>query len=484
MPTTIANTFIPTIGDNDHPYRNGAWTPNYVEYDANELKVTGEIPRDLNGLYVRNTENPMHEAIGVYHPFDGDGMIHAMRFQDGKAFYRNRFVRTEGFLAELQEGRALWAGITADPSLSEREGWGARGGMKDASSTDVVIHNKKVLSTFYQCGDAYRLDSTSLDTLGKESWVPGDGISAHPKVDLATGELLFFNYSKQAPYMHYGVVSANGELKHFVPIPLPGPRLPHDMAFTKNYSILCDFPLFWDPKLLEKNIHAARFYADTPSRFAVIPRYGDSNEVRWFEADPTFVLHFTNAFEQDNEIILDGYFQQNPEPGPLEGAPRKYARMMGYLDLHSMQPRFHRWRFNLKTGAVTETDLDEKVLEFGTINQTFAGREARYSYSTTGEPGHFLLNGFVKHDLHKQSSDCFAAAAGEFVSEASFAPRTGAIEEDDGFLVSFTTNLREDISECIVMDARNLSAGPICRIQLPHRICSGTHAAWAGEDEL
>ena len=99
-------------------------------------------------------------------------------------------------------------------------------------------------------------------------------MSAHPKVDPKTGELLFFNYSKQAPYMHYGVVDESNQLAHYVDIPLPGPRLPHDMAFTENYVILNDFPLFWDPRLLEHDVHLPRFYPDIPSRFAVLPRRG------------------------------------------------------------------------------------------------------------------------------------------------------------------------------------------------------------------
>ena len=115
--------------------------------------------------------------------------------------------------------------------------------------------------------------------------------------------------------MRYGVVDANNDLVHITDIPLPGPRLPHDMAFTPNYAILNDFPLFWDPKLLEADIHLPGFHPDMPSRFAVIPRRGGPDDIRWFEADPTFVLHFTNAYEDGDEIVLDGFFEGDPAPG-------------------------------------------------------------------------------------------------------------------------------------------------------------------------
>ena len=161
-----------TIAPNDHPYMNGAWTPNYDEYDATDMQVIGEIPRDIDGVYVRNTENPAHPALeGLYHPFDGDGMIHAVGFRDGKAFYRNRFVRTDGFLAEQEAGGPLWAGIAERPENSIRQdGWGARGRMKDGSSTDITVHNGVALSSFWQCGELYRLDPTTLETLGKSTW--------------------------------------------------------------------------------------------------------------------------------------------------------------------------------------------------------------------------------------------------------------------------------------------------------------------------
>ena len=67
--------------DDDHPYRSGAWRPQHVEYDADDLDVQGELPDDLYGVYLRNTENPLHPAIARYHPFDGDGMIHKVSFR-------------------------------------------------------------------------------------------------------------------------------------------------------------------------------------------------------------------------------------------------------------------------------------------------------------------------------------------------------------------------------------------------------------------
>lgn len=108
----IVGKFLSTLPeDDDHPYRTGPWRPQTTEWDADDLvAVDGEIPRDLDGIYLRNTENPLHPAFKTYHPFDGDGMVHVVGFRDGKAFYRNRFIRTDGFLAENEAGGPLWPG--------------------------------------------------------------------------------------------------------------------------------------------------------------------------------------------------------------------------------------------------------------------------------------------------------------------------------------------------------------------------------------
>ena len=483
MPVERVERIEPTLVPQDHPYLTGAWTPNYEEYNATEMDVIGEIPPDIDGVYLRNTENQVHEPIGRYHPFDGDGMIHMMSFAGGKAEYRNRFVRTRGFQAEQEAGRSLWAGLMEPPSRSMRPGWGAQEGLKDASSTDIIVHAGLALSTFYQCGEGYRLDPYTLEQLGTEHWVPEDGISAHPKLDEHTGELLFFNYSKHAPYMHYGVVGADNKLRHYVPIALPGPRLPHDMAFTERYAIVNDLPLFWDAERLARGHHVVRMHADTPSRFGIIPRLGQPHEIKWFEAEPTYVLHWLNAWEEGDEVVLDGYFQEHPEPGDYPGAPPGFGRMMAYLNQHQIAPRLHRWRFNLRTGATREERLDDRTLEFGVINQRYAGRAYRYAYSASSKPGWYLLTGFTKHDV--LSGESWSVELGEhrYGSEVGFAPRLGAVDEDDGYLVTFLTDLNEDRSECLLIEASAIEAGPVCRIILPHRISSGTHAAWAhGED--
>ncbi len=473
--------------DDDHPYRTGPWQPLHVEYDATDLDVVGTIPEDIDGVYLRNTENPLHDSIGRYHPFDGDGMIHMLSFRNGEAEYRNRYTRTVGFEAEMEAGRPLWAGIMERPERSERDGWGARTRLKDASSTDIVVHGGLAVSTHYQCGDAYVLDPRTLQPMGRETWggkFPSDwGISAHPKIDLRTGEMMFFNYSKRAPYMNYGVVNADRQVTTYFPVELPGPRLPHDIAFTDNYTILNDCPTFWDPDGLERGVHAVRFFPDLPTRFAIVPRHGSPDQIQWFEADPTFVLHWINAFEDGDEIVLDGFFQSHPVP-ERRPTDTPFELTYRFIDNFRIEPRPYRWRFNLRTGHTTEGFLDDGIMEFGMINPLYAARPYRYCYNATSEPGWFRFNGIVKLDIETGAKQEFSCPPGVYVSEAPFIPRKGGTAEDDGYLVTFVVNTPADRGECWLFDAQDIGTGPICRMLLPDRISHGTHACWAEASEL
>lgn len=475
----VRSTLVP----GDHPFMTGPFRPNLEEVNADDLEVIGEVPARLDGVYLRNTQNPVHQPKGTYHPFDGDGMLHLLSFRRGRVEYRNRFVRTRGFEEEQAAGRALYAGLIDKPSLAERPGWGARGGLRDTAATDVIVHAGQALATFYQCGEPYRLDARTLAMRGVSPWVdrvlPDGGISAHPKVCPRTGDLLFFNYGKQAPYMHYGEVDRHDRLVHYVQVPLPGPRLPHDMCFTERFAILDDFPLHWDEALLAQGRHKLTYDAGKPSRFAVVPRrHAPQDGIRWFEASPTYVLHWLNAWEEGDEIVMHGYHQATPMP------EAGYDNRGHTLGPARYGPTLYEWRLDLRTGRTHERRLDDRLLEFGMVNATCWGRPYRYSYNMIAHPGSFLFDGILRYDHTTGASQRFLFGEGRFGSESPMAPCHDAQAEDDGYVVSFVTDMVADRSECVVLDARDIAAGPVARILLPHRISSGTHACWADAREI
>jgi carotenoid cleavage dioxygenase-like enzyme len=489
MTTKIYSKRDITSTPSNHPYMVGPWAPTDTEFTVTDPEVIGEIPKDLDGVYLRNGQNPATKPMDRYHLFDGDGMLHGMSFRDGRAEYRNRWVRTKGFLAEQQEGRALWSGLIDPPEMSERPGWGAHGALKDTSCTDVVLHAGKAMSTWYQCGDAYRLDARTLEQYGADDFggkFPEAGISAHSHVDEVTGDFLFFNYDVKPPYMNYGVIDKNNKIAHYVPIDLPGARLPHDMAFTENYTILMDLPLFWDAELLEKNVHRVKYHRDVPSRFGIIPRFGNSEDIRWFETDPSYIYHTLNAYEEGDWIILDAAIVDHPEPAtPAWAYPfGKIRRGLAYTDPFAMGMHPYRWRFNMKTGETKHESIDDLCAEFPMGNFSVAGRKMRYGYYSLMNWGILGMTGLVKYDFDTGKREVFNYGNGRIGSEAPFAPKIGAKDEDDGYIVSYITDMIEKRSECAIFDAKDIAKGPVAQVLLPKQIAGSSHSYWARGDQI
>ncbi len=466
------------ITPDNNPFLTGLFAPVSREITADELSVIGEIPKDLEGVYLRNGPNPIFAPRGRYHWFDGDGMVHAIAFREGKATYRNRWVHTAGLAAEQETGHAIWPGLMDRPDPSVPKGSGSDGWLKDTANTDLVFHNGYALALWYQCGLPYKLDVRTLESLGVENFRGAlkRTVSAHAKVDEHTGELLFFDYATKPPFMTYNVVSANGELIHHTSIDLPGPRLPHDMAVTERDSLLMDLPLFWDPQLLPKNIHKVTYYPDLPSRFAILPRYGSGDRVRWFEATPCFIYHVVNSWEDGDEIVMDACRVVEPRPRSASGEG-ELARMQAFLRLEA---QLWRWRFNLKTGAVQEEQLGEAKIEWPTMNRQRLGRKSRYAYNAYVP----RFNGLVKYDSENGTSEEYLFGPGRCGSEAPFAPRVGAKDEDDGYVVTFVADANTNSSEVLILDAKNFSSEPIARVQLPQRVPVGFHALWVHGNKL
>lgn len=468
----------------------GPFAPIHVEDAFDTLEVIGELPRDLNGMHVRNGPSPQFAPTGRYHWFDGDGMLHAVRFRDGKASYRNRWVETDGLRQERAAGKAL------HPGIKDRmpNGMLPDDAMKNVANTDVVYHNGRLLAMWYRGGAVYEVDPVSLATLGKLETDPrlvGLQISAHSRVDEHTGEFIFFAYGNRHPYMHYGVIGADGALKTFIPVELPGPRLPHDIAVTQNHSILHDFPLVNNPEALRVGRYSLEFHQDWPSRFAVVPRHGGADDVRWFEADPRYMLHVANAWEEVNargetEIVMLGtpYAMPRGRDGGLD-----VERLLFTVGTLGTDFELYQWRFNMATGATREGIVDDILnAEFPMINSAYQGRRNRYCYSLlmgrmrTLEQPHFA--GLVRYDLENGAAQAYHPGENHWFSEAPFAPRDGATEEDDGYVVGFVWNGNENRSEVWVSDARNIAAGPIARVIVPHRVPHGFHGTWVRQSQL
>jgi carotenoid cleavage dioxygenase-like enzyme len=461
--------------NSQNPYLQGMYQAVATESTLLNLTVVGEIPKDFRGSYVRNGPNPRRQPTTMHHWFDGDGMVHSVYFEDGKAEYRNRYVRSDDFLAD-EQGHCIVGGVM-ERANNER----APKVYKDTANTDVILHNGQLMGLWYISGEPVRMDARTLETLGQENFggqLPRH-VSAHSKMDPVTGEFLFFDYALYEPWMSCGVVDKNNNLQNFKTIELPGPRLPHDMAFTQNYMILHDLPVVFTEQAIRQKQWSIEI-ADQATRFGVVPRNGEG-AVRWFETEPCYIYHVINAWEEADEVVMLGCkMVPNPHAQGKEFGP--YRAMVEVLALNAV---LCEWRMNLKSGKCTSRNLDDAISEFPAINLNHAGQKNRFGYIQSIAPTNTLkFDGIYKYDFNTDKREAYWYEPGVFGSEVAFAPRINAKTEDDGYLLGFCINEKDLSSELRIWNAQAIEDGPVARIMLPVTVPAGFHATWADGSEF
>ena len=450
------------------PYLEDAFAPIRAEHVTSLEVIEGAVPRDLLGAYVRNGPDPRFDPQGRHHWFDGDGMLHAVRFEDGRATYSNRWVRTSDFAAETDMGRGLWRGVLE----SARDNPGSR--YKDTANTDVLAYRGALLAFHYMGGAAWRLDPHTLETLGALE-VPGR-LSAHAKVDPQTGELLYFDYGVKAPFLTFGALAIDGTHRRF-DAPVGEPVYPHDMAFTRRFAILMEPPVTLSAKHAERGRWGVVEHTDRPFRFHLIARADGTTHA--FEASACYLYHAVDAWEDGDDVVLVGFRSPRlfPDPDPAEGAN---AVMMANLRLRAS---LHRWRFDLASGTCHEDALDDRNAEFPVIDARAMGQGATHAYamSIPTDTRRVRFDGVIKYALKTGRAVAERRFGTQrYGSEVAFAPRAGSTSDDDGYLTSFVVDETENRSEVVVWDAASLD--PVCRLRVPTRVPHGFHACWHAED--
>ena len=442
-----------TAIDNNVPsHLRGNGAPVQDERSLTDLRVTGAIPRELDGRYLRNGANPFTGMSD--HPFFGDGMIHGVRVRDGKAeWYRNRYVQTP---------------FISDPSRSILDLSVAMDMKSSKANTHVVGHAGKILA-LEEGHFPYVLDG-DLNTVGATDFggVLTGSFTAHPKICPVTGELLAFGYSALEPYLRYLRVSADGRLVQTETITVGGPTMMHDFNVTRNHVIFMDLPAVFDLEMAMRGEMPIHWDDEYPARLGVMPRNGTDADVRWFELDPCYVFHPMNSYEDGDTIVLD-------------------VARLSHIWRDSMMdfpmPQFWRWTIDTVTGKVTEEQVDDRAGEFPRVADSVIGLKHRYGYMMA-IPGSFSYDdpmsssgAIMKYDRQTGARSEIDFGRGRMPGEPVFVPAEGGKHEDDGYLMTFVYDASSNTSEFVVMDAATMSDTPIASVDLP-RIPHGFHGSW------
>jgi carotenoid cleavage dioxygenase-like enzyme len=437
-------------------YLTGHLAPVTDEISAVDLPVEGTLPVELTGRYLRNGPNPRPgEDFG--HWFMGHGMLHGVRLREGRAeWYRNRWVRT-GALA----GRPFMGPNGVDRTAVP-------------ANTHIVEHAGRLLA-LVESGFPYEV-TRELDTVG-----PCDfdgrlttGMTAHPKTDPVTGDLHFFGYSPLAPHLVYHRLSAAGELVTSAEVPGAGPSMMHDFAITDRHALFLDLPMVFRMDLLAKGMPFA-WDGDYPARIGVMA-LDRPGEVRWFEIDPCYVFHVGGAHtDPTGRIVLDGARYA------AEGIDRLWGSIGGGVAgaaadaATTGRARLHRWTIDPDAGTVTETALDDRPIEFPTLDDRLVGRPNRHLYAVSEHDGTAAV---VKYDQRSGAVSAHELGGTAVTGEAVFVPAAEGTAEDDGWLISITTTRDGSASQLLVLDAADVAAAPVATVTLPRGVPVGFHGSW------
>lgn len=426
-------------------FQRGNYAPVTDELTEFDLPVEGAIPAELDGWYLRNGPNPRQAGA---HWFTGDGMIHGVRIEDGRAaWYRNRWVRTDSFEGDLPL-------YNAD---------GTRNLRSSHANTHVVNHAGKALA-LVESSLPYEI-TNDLETLGAYDFGGKlvDSMTAHPKICPTTGELHFFGYGNIfQPHVTYHRADANGELTINRPLDVPALTMMHDFALTAEHVAFMDLPIVFNLDIAVKGNGDMPYRWDDNygARFGVMRRDDPFGEVRWFEIDPCYVFHVANAFDHGNSIVLQAV--RYPE----------LWRNSGGFDADGV---LWSWTIDLQTGSVSERQLDDRAVEFPRIDDRLATLPARYTVSV-GD------HSLVRYDL--TTGDAVEHAFGTAESpggpgEAVFVPSTsGPADESSGWYIGYVYDAQRDGSDLVIIDASDFAAPPVARIKLPQRVPYGFHGNW------
>lgn len=443
------------------------FVPVEDELDVDDLEVSGVLPADLDGAFVRNGPNPRFEPLGRYHMFDGDGMLHSVTLRDGRAVYRNRWIRTAALAAEERAGRALYGGL-GEMHFPGPDEVGDAGAMKNPANTNLIRHAGRYLALWE--GGLPTEVTASLDTIGPYDFggcLQG-AFTAHPRIDPRTGELLAFAYQPFEPYLRAFEIDAEGRWVRSVDIDLPACSVMHDFAITEHHLVFVQSPLVFDLVGAMEGRSPFRWDPDVPTRVGVLPRGGDT--ARWFEIDDGYVNHFWNAWEDGDTITFSGSCSTGE--GYTDGKD-------GNADPEPGLPT--RFVVDLARGTASSQRIDDLGGDFPRINPAYTGVRSRYHTmgAFKGRPdviGHF--DTVVLYDDLEGTRTDWWAGPGMVVGESVFAAAPDGEAEDDGWLLCTLHDRATGATDIAVLDARDVAAGPVARVHLPRRVPFGFHSCW------
>ncbi|OZG71591.1 hypothetical protein BTA51_20130 [Hahella sp. CCB-MM4] len=451
-----------------NPFLNGVFKAQHEEILLTGLDVSGEIPRELNGCFLRNGPNPQFVWSDNYHMYSGDGMLHALSLVDGRASYLNRFIRTPRFMCEKEQGRAVFPGmrdaLAVDPAFGHVPPFTA--------NTHVLKHAGRLLALnegsmpFVVTNPA-----TGEGTLDNFGGTVKMTFTAHPKLDPRTGELHGFSYITPNGMIDYLMLNPAGVAKSIASFRPPYRALMHDFAITQHYAVFPIYPLTWSMERVQRGERLYKWEPELGSYYYVLDR-NNGEVVRVFRDSATLGMHTVNAYEKQGRIILDMVMMDDLP----EGARAFEDDSITYLN------SLNRVTLDLESGTLQRERLSHLNVEFPRIDERWSAAPYRYCYlaSTVNDRlPQYLFDSLSRFDHRTGQMETYRPEHDVLFGEPVFVP-VGE-HEGEGYLLSYGYDQDHDKSDLWILDAMNIADGPVARIHIPQRVPYGFHGSWIND---
>ena len=490
----------------------GPYQPMRFEATVEECLVTeGEIPADLCGGFYRcgpTWKRPT--AQGTHGLFAMDGMVQGIVFRDGRADFRNRWVRTPKYLLEEQHGRGVFE--WTDGEWDDWRNWGmgerkqnalTKGISQGTNNINAFPFGEHIVTAGEQGGPPVALDPITLETVGVVPWSSQltQGIfrgesdedttfTAHPKWDERTGVLYGWTFRDVEPYVTLHWVEPGGTVQsrdiHEAPynsMAVEGhcERYVHDIWLTEEFVVMPFQPVVASQKNINRGTGYFTWEPDLPIMIALIPRDDINGEIRWIKADiePQYVMHTLAANTVGDKILLDAPIFDRP-PFPTEDIHKPGEAVPLFWSIAVSSPG--RWTIDLTTGTVTSERLSDRPAELPKVDQRAYGHEYKHGYMVGGERKKqgMTMKTLFTIDATTSSEQVFTIREDEpaAVLEPTFAPRGPDSPVGDGYIVVPVSKWARNAGEFLIFDTDDISEGPIARIDIPFALGWTPHGHW------
>jgi len=424
-----------------------------------------EIPLESNsiikGIYFRNGPNS-NDYDKKSHLFDGNGMIHYIKFENDKIIYGNKHVQTNRLKYETKYKKSLFDNMgslnlktiltkfiqrllnNADPLLKNGSG---------TANTSVIMHANKIFALHE--GDfpyelKYNYITNQLETIGRINFDNKlkHNINAHPKIDIENGDLIVLGYNFiKNPYCKISFINNIGNLYKTVNINLDEPTMIHEIGITKDYVVILDLAIKFSFKKLITFKYPI-YTSKKTSKLGFLNK--NTSKINWCNLDkPTIIFHIANCWQENNVLILYAIcYNENT---------------FDIFDLDEQKPFLTRFEICLVDFKLLKREIVNNIPgEFPVVDDSKIGLPTKnIFYSKISKNG---FSGIVKYNVDEQSNKVLDFEQGLYCGENQII--------NDKYILSIIYNSHSQKSEIHVFD---FDFNIILKVNLPINIPFGFH---------